>query len=178
MREFAGKTAVVTGAASRMGLAFARRFAAEGINVVLADIEEQALNAQVQRMEQEQRNIHILCNNAGVTGRDHAVGVVGGVNLTWDVPQSTWDWVIGVNFWGVLCGVQVFVPHMLEHGEAAHIVNSASHAGLAPDDIADLVFEAIVERRCYILPNPELDESIRGRVEHILARGAPISLDV
>ena len=57
MREFAGKTAVVTGAASGMGLAFARRFAAEGMNVVLADIEQDALDAQVQRLEQEERSV-------------------------------------------------------------------------------------------------------------------------
>ena len=99
MREFAGKTAVVTGAASGMGLAFARRFAAEGMNVVLADIEQDALDAQVARLEQEERNvlgvvvdtmrrealenlrdqtiaefgnIHILVNNAGVAGGEDA----------------------------------------------------------------------------------------------------------
>lgn len=159
MREFAGKTAVVTGAASGMGLSMSRRFAAEGVNVVLADIEDAALRAQVARLEREgsavlgvtvdtmQRasveqlrdraidrfgNVHILCNNAGVTGLDDAVGVIGGVNMTWDVPQGTWDWVMGVNFWGVLYGIQVFVPHMLAHGEEGHIVNTASLAGLLP----------------------------------------------
>ena len=285
MREFAGKTAVVTGAASGMGLAFARRFAAEGMNVVLADIEQDALDAQVQRLEQEERsvlgvtvntmrretlerlrdetierfgNVHILCNNAGVSGLDDALGVVRSQTATWDIPDNTWDWIMGVNFWGVLYGLQVFVPHMLEHGEEGHIVNTASLAALIPSgsayavskhavltlteglyqqfeqlganlsasvlcpglvntnipqaernrppelggklieipdeeaamieglfaqgtdpaDVADLVFEAIVEQRCYILPHPELDFIVRGRVEHVLARGAPISLNV
>ena len=284
MREFAGKTAVVTGAASGMGLAFARRFAAEGMNVVLADIEQDALEAQVQRLQQEERsvlgvtvntmrretlerlrdetierfgNVHILCNNAGVAGRDDALGVAGGHTATWEIPDNTWEWIMGVNFWGVLYGLQVFVPHMLEHGEEGHIVNTASLAALIPSgsayavskhavltlteglyqqfeqlganlsasvlcpglvntsilqaernrpeelgdklieipdeeaamlegmfaqatdpaDVAELVYQAIVEQRCYILPHPELDDIVRGRVEHILARGAPISLD-
>ena len=160
MREFAGKTAVVTGAASGMGLAFARRFAAEGMNVVLADIEEDALTAQVTRLEQEERNVlgvvvntmrreaienlrdrtierfgnvHILVNNAGVAGGDDAgFSADGSIRGSWDVPDATWEWIMGVNFWGVLYGIQVFVPHMLEHGEEGHIVNTASLAGLMP----------------------------------------------
>ncbi|MXX79583.1 MAG: SDR family NAD(P)-dependent oxidoreductase, partial [Chloroflexi bacterium] len=144
MREFAGKTAVVTGAASGMGLAFARRFAAEGMNVVLADIEEDALNAQVVRLQQEERNVlgvvvntmrrdavedlrdrtiaeygnvHILVNNAGVAGgEDSGVRPDGSVIGSWEISDETWNWIMGVNFWGVLYGIQVFVPHMLEHG--------------------------------------------------------------
>ena len=160
MREFAGKTAVVTGAASGMGYAFAERFASEGMNVVLADIETDALNAAVTRLEQQERNVlgvevntmrretlenlrdqaldrygnvHVLCNNAGVTSRQDA-GI--GTLPVWEVPDSTWDWVMGVNFWGVLYGVQVFVPHMLEHGETGHIVNTSSVMGLIPSGSA------------------------------------------
>ena len=160
MRDFAGKTAVITGAASGMGYAFAERFAAEGMNVVLADIETDALNAAVTRLDQQERNvlgveintmrretlenlrdqaidrfgkIHVLCNNAGVTSREDA-GV--GAFPVWEVPDSTWDWVMGVNFWGVLYGVQVFVPHMLEHGETGHIVNTSSVMGLVPSGSA------------------------------------------
>ena len=152
MREFAGKTAVVTGAASGMGLAFARRFAAEGMNVVLADIEEDALSAQVQRLEQEERNvlgvivntmrretleqlrdetierfgnIHILCNNAGVTSSED-----GGARNLWEIPDSTWDWVLGVNFYGVLYGIQTFLPHMIGHGEPGHVVSTSSVGGI------------------------------------------------
>lgn len=160
MREFTGKTAVVTGAASGMGYAFAERFAAEGMNVVLADIESEALSAAVLRLEQQERNvigvevntmqrdtlerlrdqtlerygkIHVLCNNAGVTSRqDGGLGAGTGALPVWEVPDSTWDWVMGVNFWGVLYGLQVFVPSMLAHGETGHIVNTASVAGLIP----------------------------------------------
>ncbi len=284
MREFAGKTAVVTGAASGMGLAFARRFAAEGMNVVLADIEQDALDAQVHRLEQEERsvlgvtvntmrretlerlrdetierfgNVHILCNNAGVASMEDAgAGMGRDLRGSWEVPDNTWDWVLGVNFWGVLYGVQVFVPHMLEHGEDGHIVNTASVAGLIPSggaygvskhavltlteglyqqfqqmganlsasvlcpglvdtkigyaernrpeefgeqveitpemeagiiatlgggmdasEVAEVVFKSIVEQRCYILPHSGWDDIIRSRVEHVLARGAPLTLD-
>ena len=284
MREFAGKTAVVTGAASGMGLAFARRFAAEGMNVVLADIEQDALDAQVQRLEQEERsvlgvtvntmrretlerlrdetierfgNVHILCNNAGVASMEDAgAGMGRDLRGSWEVPDNTWDWVLGVNFWGVLHGIQVFVPHMLEHGEDGHIVNTASVAGLIPSggaygvskhavltlteglyqqfqqmganlsasvlcpglvdtkigyaernrpeefgeqveitpemeagiiatlgggmdasEVAEVVFNSIVEQRCYILPHSGWDDIIRSRVEHVLARGAPLTLD-
>ncbi len=160
MREFTGKTAVVTGAASGMGYAFAERFAAEGMNVVLADIESDALKAAVLKLEQQERNvigvevntmqretlenlrdqvidqygkIHVLCNNAGVSARsDGGLGAGTGATPVWEVPNSTWDWVMGVNFYGVLYGLQVFVPSMLEHGETGHIVNTASLAGLIP----------------------------------------------
>ena len=155
MREFEGKTAVVTGAASGMGRAFAERFAREGMHVVLADIEEEALETAVRELEQQEHRVigvvtntmsrdsvqalaqraidefgkvHVVCNNAGVTSRAGAVGQRG----VWEIPQSDWDWVVGVNFWGVLFGLQVFVPHMLDHGEESHIVNTASLAGLIP----------------------------------------------
>ena len=71
----------------------------------------------------------MVCNNAGVISRrDSGQGDRG----VWEIPQSDWDWVMGVNFWGVLYGLQVFVPHMLEHGEEGHIINTASLAGLIP----------------------------------------------
>ena len=280
MREFAGKTAVITGAASGMGYAFAERFAAEGMNVVLADIETDALNAAVTRLEQQERNvlgvevntmrretlenlrdqaverfgkIHVLCNNAGVTSRQDA-GI--GAFPVWEVPDSTWDWVMGVNFWGVLYGVQVFVPHMLEHGETGHIVNTSSVMGLVPSgsaygvakhgvltlteglwhhlraaesnvsasvlcpgfvntqiteaernrpeefgetiegtpeqraffqtllgegmepsDVAELVWQAMVDDRLYILPHEGWRDIVRGRVEAILDVGEPIEID-
>lgn len=153
MKDFAGKTAVVTGAASGIGLALAERFAAARMRVVLADIEEDALNKAVQQLQERQAEVigvtvntmvresvfelaeraidafgkvHVLCNNAGVASTSS-----GGAGI-WELPSSEWDWVHGVNFNGVLYGLQAFVPHMLEHDERGHIVNTASLAAVLP----------------------------------------------
>ena len=150
MNAFAGKVAVVTGAASGIGLALATRFAQAGMKVVLADIESAplesaraAIEAQgaevisvrtdVMREQNVERlaaaafdawgKVHVLCNNAGVSGGAGADGV-------WNLPLEDWDWVLGVNFRGVLHGIRHFVPRMLEQGEAGHVVNTASAAGL------------------------------------------------
>lgn len=153
MKEFAGKTAVVTGAASGIGLALAHRFAQARMNVVLADIEEAALEKAVRSIEARQTRaigvvtdtmrkesvealaaqasaefgkVHILCNNAGVASTR------SGGKAVWELPESDWKWVMGVNFDGVRYGLQAFVPDMLAHGEEGHIVNTASLAGLLP----------------------------------------------
>ena len=150
MNEFAGKVAVVTGAASGIGLAFATRFAEEGMKVVLADIETEplamaeaairakggtavAVRTNVMLEEEVKRladaaferygNVHVLCNNAGVSGGAGADGI-------WNVTMEDWHWVLGVNFSGVLHGIRHFVPRMLAKAEAGHIVNTASVAGL------------------------------------------------
>jgi NAD(P)-dependent dehydrogenase (short-subunit alcohol dehydrogenase family) len=150
MQNFEGKVAVVTGAASGMGRAFAERFAAEGMKVVLADIEEPVLEATVlelkhkeydvlgvptdvskqesveelaQRAIEAYGKIHVVCNNAGVGGER---------GMIWEETPKAWDYMMGVNFWGVLHGIRVFVPKMLEHGEEGHIVNTASIAALGP----------------------------------------------
>ncbi|MFN0148020.1 MAG: SDR family NAD(P)-dependent oxidoreductase [Dehalococcoidia bacterium] len=150
MKDFAGKVAVVTGAASGMGLAFAHRFADEGMNIVLADIESEplamaeaaitakggkaiAVRTNVMHEDEMNRladrafstfgNVHILCNNAGVAGGTQGLPV-------WEQPLSNWEWVLGVNFMGVLYGVRAFVPRMIENGEEGHIVTTASLAGL------------------------------------------------
>ena len=152
MKEFSGRVAVVTGAASGMGLAFAHRFAEEGMKVVLADIEseplamaEAALRAKgaevlsvrtdVRLEEQINRladaaftrfgNVHILCNNAGVAASAATLR-----SRPWESPLSDWDWTLGVNFMGVLYGIRAFIPRMLENGDEGHIVNTASMAGL------------------------------------------------
>jgi NAD(P)-dependent dehydrogenase (short-subunit alcohol dehydrogenase family) len=150
MKDFEGKVAVVTGAASGIGLGMATRFAQEGMKVVLADVEQPALDAavlQLQRAEHQVIGVHadvsdgksvdalakaaldaygavdVLCNNAGVGG---------GRGLLWESTMKDWQWVFGVNFWGVLHGIRTFVPIMLSQGEEGHIVNTASLAGLAP----------------------------------------------
>ena len=150
MKHFEGKTAVVTGAASGIGFGLAERFAQENMQVVMADVEEEALEKAVERLEQHQHrvtgvradvlakesieelfakaqeqygNIHILCNNAGI-------GAFSGNRAIWEVEKSDWNWTLGVNFYGVLYGIQTFLPHMQEHGEEGHVVTTASLAGL------------------------------------------------
>src|SRR6201986_1808611 len=145
--DISGKTAIVTGAASGVGLGIATALAEAGANVVMADIQKSALeeaahglsgtNKQVvpvridvtqeqsvidELAEAERRfgKLHIACNNAGVP--------MHGTRLV-DVPVADWAFVIGVNVWGVIHGIRHFVPAILKHGEAGHIVNTASVAG-------------------------------------------------
>jgi NAD(P)-dependent dehydrogenase (short-subunit alcohol dehydrogenase family) len=144
----AGKVAVVTGAASGIGLALAQRFAGSGLDVVLADIEEMALGAaadSVNRLgvkslavrtdvsdEDSVRalaaaalerfgSVHVVCLNAGVESMADP----------WFGPVTSWQWVIGVNLWGVIHGIRAFLPILAQQGEG-HIVNTASMAGLIP----------------------------------------------
>lgn len=148
MKEFRDRVAVVTGGASGIGRAMAQRFAREGMKVVLADIEQGALEraadamrsegatvlpvrTDVSKAEEVERladaalrqfgSVHIVCNNAGVVPP-------GG--FVWDATLADWQWVLGVNLWGVIHGVRVFVPIMLKQGTEGHIVNTASMAGL------------------------------------------------
>ncbi len=148
MKSFKDKVAVVTGGASGIGRGMAERFGAEGMKVVLADVEERALRQteaefrekgidvlgvltdvskaeDVERLAQQTLAafgaVHILCNNAGVGG---TLGPI--INDT----LKDWEWVMGVNLWGVIHGVRIFLPIMLKQGEEGHIVNTASFAGL------------------------------------------------
>jgi NAD(P)-dependent dehydrogenase (short-subunit alcohol dehydrogenase family) len=146
MRDIAGKTAFVTGGADGIGLALGRAFAEAGMNVMLADIESDALAPAVQTLRDsganvsgvvcdvadftsvEQAaetsfktfgNVHVVCNNAGVAGGS-------GVD---NISLDNWRWVLDVNLMGVLHGIHAFLPHIRAHGEGGHIVNTASMAG-------------------------------------------------
>ena len=270
MKNFEGKTVVITGAASGIGKALAEKFAKEKMQVVLADIEEEALEKTVENLRQYQHrvigiktdvlveesikelfakateeygNIHILCNNAGI-------GANSGTKAIWEIDKNDWDWVMGVNYQAVLHGLQTFIPHMLEHGEEGHVVTTVSLAGLMPgagtygvskhavmaltealsrdlvargakinasvlcpgfvntnidnsernrpnhlgkseeveapvgaeimsamlrqgkkpEEIADIVYEAIKENIFYILSHPAWDDSLRSHFENILSR--------
>jgi len=150
MKHFEGKTAVVTGAASGIGFGLAQRFAEENMQVVMADLEQTALEEAVEKLEKQQHrvvgipadvliqesvnelysksretfgNIHVLCNNAGIAASS-------GNKPIWEVERTDWQWTLGVNFYGVLYGIQAFLPHMIEHGEDGHVVTTASLAGL------------------------------------------------
>jgi NAD(P)-dependent dehydrogenase (short-subunit alcohol dehydrogenase family) len=152
MREFAGKVAVVTGAASGIGLGLATRFAQEGMKVVMADVEEPVLDAAVTRLRQQEYDVlgvatdvssgasvealrdkalaaygkvHVLCNNAGVGGRGAATEI-------WGATEKDWQWALGVNLWGVIHGVRTFLPVMLAQDEDGHVINTASVAGIVP----------------------------------------------
>jgi NAD(P)-dependent dehydrogenase (short-subunit alcohol dehydrogenase family) len=148
MESLTGGTAVVTGAASGIGRAIVERFVAEGMQVVLADIEPGALAATTSELEaggasvlgvqtdvtdvgslealltaakSRFGNVHVLCNNAGV-------GPPAEPQLWLNTPND-WRWTFGVNVFGVANGIHVFLPHMVEHGEAGHVVNTSSPDG-------------------------------------------------
>ena len=146
MKSFSGKVAVITGGASGIGLALAEAFGAEGMKLVLGDVEQGALDlavaaligkgfeaigvrCDVARFEQVQAladaalarfgEIHIVCNNAGVS-------ITGPI---FEMSLDDWRWVYGVNVWGVIHGIKAFVPILMRQGEEAHVINTASLAG-------------------------------------------------
>ena len=147
MQDLKGKVAVVTGGASGIGLAMAEAFGREGMAVMLADIEAEALQAAVAGLRAKQvkaegvlcdvtsrgalraaaletiakfGKVHVVCNNAGI----------GAGGLFGTVPEGDWDWVMDVNLMGVVYGMEVFTPLIDSHGEGGWFVNTASMAGM------------------------------------------------
>ena len=147
MKDFKGKVAVVTGAASDIGRGMAETFVAAGMKVVLSDIEEPTLlttteslraagadvhavvtdvsqSSQVEALAkavlERYGKVHILCNNAGIAA---------GGQSTWTSTLDDWNWIVGVNLMGVVHGIRTFLPIMIAQDEEAHIVNTASMAG-------------------------------------------------
>jgi NAD(P)-dependent dehydrogenase (short-subunit alcohol dehydrogenase family) len=148
MDDFKGRVAVVTGGGSGIGRAMALAFAREGAKIVLADLDRAAMErvgaeiregggesaavetdvaslASVENLRQRAVErfgaVHVICNNAGV-------GVFGPLATA---THKDWQWVMNVNFWGVVHGIEVFLPRLIEQKQGGHIVNTASMAGLA-----------------------------------------------
>ena len=146
MRDVAGRTAFITGGASGIGLAMARSFSAAGMKVVIADVEQAALDrvqtefeasdaefltlqvdvtdragmeAAADATETRFDKVHVVCNNAGVA-------VAGPID---EMSYDDWDWTLGVNLSGVVNGIRTFVDRLKAHGEGGHFVNTASMAG-------------------------------------------------
>ena len=152
LSNFEGAVAVITGGASGVGAAMAQRFAQEGARIVIADVEQAALDGQVAFLTDkgfeaigvltDVRNresvtaladsayrafgkVNILCNNAGVGS--------GSEGRIWEYEANDWAWATGVNVWGVINGISVFVPRMLEGGHDGVVINTSSgNGGVAP----------------------------------------------
>ena len=151
MQRFEGRVAVVTGGASGIGRGIAEALAAEGMKLVLADVEQAALDGTVAEMKEAGAEavgvvcdvanpdsvdalakatldqfgaVHVVCNNAGVAG--------AGAGASWERSLDEWRWVLGVNLMGVVHGIRSFTPILIEQGEDGHIINTASMAGLVP----------------------------------------------
>ncbi|MBI1209946.1 MAG: SDR family NAD(P)-dependent oxidoreductase [Alphaproteobacteria bacterium] len=147
MKDLRDKVAFITGGASGLGLSMARAFGREGMKVMIADIEENALERAVKELNASQvraegvlcdvadrnsvRNgalktisafgkVHVVCNNAGVA----VGGPIGEVN------EKDWQWIVDVNLLGVVYGMETFVPLIESHGEGGHFINTASMAGM------------------------------------------------
>ena len=146
MEDLQGKVAVITGGASGIGRAVADRAAAEGMKIVLADIEEGPLKeAEDDLTSHGAEALGVVTDVADAASvralRDRALDRFGAVHLVhnnagiglggpiWEVSEQDWRWILGVNLWGVIHGVATFVPLLIEQGEG-HVVNTASIAGL------------------------------------------------
>jgi NAD(P)-dependent dehydrogenase (short-subunit alcohol dehydrogenase family) len=213
MKDFKDKVAVITGAASGIGRALAERCAAEGMKAVLADVEAGALAkaeaemkasgaavigvrtdvskaADIDALARKALDafgaVHLLCNNAGI----------GTAGTIWETSLADWEWTMGVNLWGVIHGIRVFVPIMLAQDVECHIVNTASIAGLLSGPglgpykvtkhgvvtLSETLYHELAERQakvkvsvlCPGVVNTRIMEGARNRPEH-LPPSAPVS---
>jgi NAD(P)-dependent dehydrogenase (short-subunit alcohol dehydrogenase family) len=147
MQDLEGKVAVVTGAASGIGRGLAEAFAAEGMRLVLADVEANALDSAAAALRARGVEVHPVVTDVAVAAdvdrlADHAWAACGAVHvvcnnagvavsgLAWEQTVADWQWILGVNLWGVIHGIRAFVPRMLAQGTEGHVVNTASLAGL------------------------------------------------
>jgi NAD(P)-dependent dehydrogenase (short-subunit alcohol dehydrogenase family) len=147
MRRFQDRVAVVTGGASGIGRACAERFAAAGMRIVLADVEEPALERAAREMTQAGARVLAVPTDVSQAAQVEALARralehFGGVHLvfnnagvyvagaSWEHSLADWGWVLGVNLWGVIHGVRTFLPILLEQKDEGHVINTASMAGL------------------------------------------------
>ena len=158
MRDFEGRVAVVTGAASGIGLGMVDAFAEAGMKVVLSDVRADALEASTRTLRDRGATVepvvtdvrdpeavqqladrtlevfgavHVLCNNAGVASSN---------SLVWEAPLEEWDWHLGTMVMGTVHGLRSFVPILLEQGEEGHVVNTASMGGLITGSHSEAVY--------------------------------------
>src|SRR5437588_1157556 len=152
MQRLEGRVAVVTGGAGGIGRAMGERFAREGMQVVLADVQASALDATVEELRGDDLEVtgvvtdvrsypsvealrdatlaaygavHVVCNNAGIGA--------GAEGPMWEHELNDWRWAMEVNLWGVIHGINAFVPTMLAQGDEGHVVNTSSgNGGVAP----------------------------------------------
>jgi NAD(P)-dependent dehydrogenase (short-subunit alcohol dehydrogenase family) len=150
--ELAGRVAVVTGGAGGLGRAMGERFAREGMKVVLADVQPEPLEATAAELRAGGADVigvatdvakyesvvalrdaaldafgavHLVCNNAGIGA--------GAEGALWQHELNDWRWALAVNLWGVIHGINAFVPTMLEQGDEGHVVNTSSgNGGISP----------------------------------------------
>jgi NAD(P)-dependent dehydrogenase (short-subunit alcohol dehydrogenase family) len=186
VNELRGKVAVVTGGASGIGYALCDLFAREGMHVVMSDVAADRLEAAAERLRSASDAnvlavpvdvtqweevdqfaggaverfgaVHVLCNNAGVQ-RD---------GYSWEFTLEEWHWILGVNLWGTIHGIKAFVPGMLERGEPAHVVNTASVGGL-------VAFPRLAMYAAAKAGVIALSETLRNDLRE---RGAPIGVSV
>jgi len=176
---------VVTGAASGIGLALAKRFASAGMNVVMADVEADVLAkaeaevsgmgaavlavgtdvSDVDQVAQLERSavdrfgsVNLLCNNAGVSGGGGAI---------WTTAPSDWTWVMGVNLMGVVNGIRAFLPGMIASGQPGHVVNTSSVLGLSTGGAS-----------IYAVTKHAVTRLTEGLWYDLRAAGAPIGVSV